>query len=303
MRIKGYLFVLFAATMWGLIGPVAKVAFEAGMPPLETAFWRTSIGWGFFALHAICSRKTRMAYKDLPLVAAFGVAGIAGLFGCYVVAVDHGGAALSAVLLYTAPAWVAVMSRLLFAEALTPMKLTALGMTMLGVAGVCFGPAFAQGEASIHVSAMAVGFGLMSGFSYALYYVFGKHFENRYTTPTLFLYAMPVGAMVVTPFFSFAPHPPAAWFAVVILGLFSTYGAYLIYYMGLKHLEATRAAVVATIEPVVAALLAYSMWNEQLSPIGYVGGALILAGVIVVVLEGEHRLRKTRELVSPHRPR
>ena len=277
MRIKGYLFILAAAIMWGLIGPIAKIAFEAGMPPVETAFWRTTIGWGLFAVHAGLRNALRITPSDLPLVAVFGVAGIAGLFGCYVVAVDYGGAALAAVLLYTAPAWVAIMSRMIFGEALTPMKLAALVLTMTGVAGVCFGPSLMtstmtsgmpSNTTTQHISPIAIGFGLLSGFSYALYYIFGKHFENKYTTPTLFLYAMPVGALVLTPFFNFAPHPPAAWLAVMLLGGVSTYGAYLIYYKGLKHLEATRAAVVATVEPVVAALLAYFMWNEQLSPIG-----------------------------------
>ncbi|MFW5487501.1 MAG: DMT family transporter [Desulfovibrio sp.] len=296
MRLKGYLFVCIAATMWGLIGPVAKIAFAAGMPPLETAFWRTSIGWVFFALHAVCTRKIHVDANDMPWVGAFGVAGIAGLFGCYVVAVDHGGAALAAVLLYTAPAWVAIMSRLFFGEAITPAKLIALVVTMLGVSGVCFGPSLMDpSNETLRISPVAIVFGLLSGFSYALYYIFGKKFEGRYTSPTLFLYAMPVGAFVLAPFFKFASHPPSAWLAVIVLGLFSTYGAYLIYYMGLKHLEATRAAVVATIEPVVAAFLAYFMWNEQLSAVGYLGSILILTGVVITVLEGEHRLLKNRK--------
>jgi EamA-like transporter family. len=61
----------------------------------------------------------------------------------------------------------------------------------------------------------------------------------------------------------------------------STYLAYLTYSVGLRRLEATRAAVVATVEPVVAALVSYLAWGERFGPLGYLGAALILVGVLL----------------------
>jgi drug/metabolite transporter (DMT)-like permease len=49
--------------------------------------------------------------------------------------------------------------------------------------------------------------------------------------------------------------------------------------------EATRAATVATLEPVAAALLAYVAWGEALRGLGYLGAALVLAGVLVVATD------------------
>jgi DME family drug/metabolite transporter len=68
-----------------------------------------------------------------------------------------------------------------------------------------------------------------------------------------------------------------------------TYGAYLLYSFGLTRVEATRAATVATLEPVAAAALAYVVWGEALRGLGYLGAALVLAGVLVVATEREPR--------------
>ncbi len=282
MALSGYLRILCAAAFWGLIGPVARIALAEGMPPLEVAFWRTTFGWLFFALQAVIMRSTRISPRDLPLVGAFGLCGIAGLFGSYVLAVQAGGAALASVLLYTAPAWVAIMSRLLFREAMTPLKILSLALTMGGVALVCMGPGDTLGSGA-GIGPAAVLFGLASGFTYALYYIFGKFYQGRYTTPTLFLWAMPVGALALSPAVTFHAWPIHVWLSVLGLGFCSTWLAYSVYYSGLKRLEATRAAVVATLEPVIAALLAWLMWDERFGPLGYLGSAAILAGVLVTM--------------------
>lgn len=281
--LRGYLFILLAAALWGVIGPISRLAFQEGVAPLEVAFWRATLTWLFFAVHALLTGRVRMAPRDLPMAALFGLTGVTCFYGFYQIAVNGGGAALAAVLLYTAPAWVAVMSRIVFKERMTPIKLTALVLTLLGVAGVSAG-----GDAGAAAAAgpAAVGAGLASGFCYALYYIFGKHFSGRYTSPNLFLYLLPIGALGLLPWVEFSHKTPTAWLALFLLALLSTYGAYYCYYIGIQHLEATRAAITATMEPVVAAVVAFFWWGEFFTPLGYLGGALILASVLLMVLDG-----------------
>jgi DME family drug/metabolite transporter len=297
---SGYLYVLAAASLWGLIGPLSKLSFAAGMDTVEVAFWRTTLAWFFFAGQAVYNRETRIAPRDLPAVAGFGVAGIAGLFGAYVVAVEAGGAALASVLLYTAPAWVALMSWLFLKEPMGGYKIAAVAATILGVAGISLGPGF-SGESAVSVKAVA--FGLLSGITYALYYLFGKYYLGRYRTPTLFLYALPVGSLTLLPFVHFTPPTLAGAVPCLILALLSTYGAYSIYYAGLKRLEATRAAVVATLEPVIAAVLAYGMFGERFSFIGYLGAGLIISSVLLTIWDGaRERLRAPLPRAAASRP-
>jgi DME family drug/metabolite transporter len=267
------------------------------MDTVEVAFWRTTLAWFFFAAQAVASRETRIAGRDLPAVAGFGVVGIAGLFGAYMVAVAAGGAALASVLLYTAPAWVAVMSFFFLKESMGAYKVAAVCATIVGVAGVSLGPGTGGGAA---IDSRAIVFGLLSGVTYALYYIFGKYYLGRYKTPTLFLYALPVGSLALWPFVHFTRPSLAGIAPCLVLAVCSTYGAYSIYYAGLRRLEATRAAVVATLEPVIAAGLAYAMFGERFGLLGYAGAALILGSVLLTIWDGA-RERLRAPLPTPRR--
>jgi DME family drug/metabolite transporter len=286
MVLKGYGLILVAAALWGMIGPLAKWAFQEGIAPMEVAFWRAVLSWGMFGLHAVLERKYTLRRNDVAAVLVFAIFGITLFYGSYQAAVKQGGAALAAVLLYTAPAWVAVMSRFFFKEIITPAKIAALLLTLAGVAGVSWG---AGGAASIQNSFSAVMWGLTAGFCYSLYFIFGKFFSGKYTSPNLFLYMLPIGAMGLWPWVDFAPKSLSAWTALICLALFCTYGAYYVYYIGLKYLEATRAAIVATIEPVIAAIVAYLWWHESFTLIGYAGSSLVLFSVFLIVWDGSRK--------------
>ena len=95
-----------------------------------------------------------------------------------------------------------------------------------------------------------------------------------------------IGALGLFPAVSFVHKTMVAWIALVCLALFSTYGAYYCYYQGLKYLEPTRAAITATIEPVVATIVAHIWWHESFTLVGYAGSALILTAVVLVVRDG-----------------
>jgi DME family drug/metabolite transporter len=275
----GYLYVAIAAVLWGLLGPVTRIALAEGMDAVEVAIWRALLAAGIFAVHAVVIRRVRIDRRDLPSVLAFGVVGVAGLLACYSRAVETGGAALAAILLYTAPVWVAVLSALFLGERMTGRKLLALAVATAGVAGI----AASSGDGGLRLTPAALAWGLASGFAYALYYLFGKRYFDRYSTATLFIYALPVGALAMLPMADFRHKTPAAWGALVFLAVVSTYLAYLFYSAGLRRVEATRASTVATVEPVVAAVAALVMWNERLSPLGYACAAVVLLGVLLMV--------------------
>jgi DME family drug/metabolite transporter len=273
-----------AAVLWGIIGPLSRLAFQEGIAPMEVAFWRAVLTWIFFASHAAVKGETHLEPRDIPMLIFFGISGVSCFYGVYQLAVNKGGAALASVLLYTAPAWVAVMSRFFFKETMTPVKLIALVMTLAGVAGISFGGGDISAGQDLRFNLPAILFGLASGFCYALYYILGKHFSNRYTSPNLFLYILPIGAITLFPWVPFAHKTLTAWTAMGLLAFLSTYGAYFFYYLSLQYLEPTRAAITATLEPVMAAIVAYFWWNEFFSFTGYVGSFLILSSVVLMIV-------------------
>ena len=287
MVFKGYAFIVAAAVLWGMIGPFSRLAFQEGIAPMEVAFWRALLAWILFGGHAIIRREVRLYPKDIPYILVFGVCGVSLFYFAYQLAVKQGGAALAAVLLYTAPAWVIILSRIFLKESITPTKILALVLTLIGISAISMGQDAGQGSSPISVSAIV--FGLTSGFCYSLYYIFGKYFTGRYSSYNLFLYVLPIGALGLLPWVTFTPKTPTCWLALMSLVIISTYGANSCYYLGLKYLDAGRASITATIEPVVAAVVAYFWWSEVITVQSYMGGAVILCAVILMIRSGEKK--------------
>ena len=276
----GVLCIALAAALWGSLGVVSRVILDAGVEPLELSVWRASIAGLLFAAHAVARGRVRVDRRDLPALAAFSVVGVSLFYLSYLFAVQTGGAALAAILLYTAPAWVALASALWLHEPMTVGKLSALGITLVGVAGVALGaPDAGHG---LRVGPAALGWGLLSGLAYASYYLFGKRYFTRYGAPTLFMYVLPFGALLLLPAVHFSPKSAATWGWILFVGVVPTYVALQLYEAGLKRVEATRAVTVATLEPVIAAALAWFVFGEVLRPLGYFGAALVLTGVLLM---------------------
>jgi len=279
----GFLFVLAAAFMWGLIGVFTKYILAEGISSLEIAFWRASIAWVFFLIHATIAKQVRVHRVDLPALLGFGFICVTMFYGAYQLAIRDVGMAMAAVLLYTAPAWVALLSWIVLKEQMTITKATCAGMTIFGVALISLGPKLLSGG-GIDLNMFGLIAGLVSGFTYALYYIFGKKFLYKYATPTIFVYALPFGAALLLPFIDFADKSPQTWMLLAGMALVTSYGAFSVYYAGLKRLDATHASVIATFEPVVAAVVAYFLFDEKFSMFGYMGSSLIIGAVLLVVL-------------------
>ncbi len=283
-KIKGYIYILSAAVLWGLIGPASRFAFDGGASATEIGFYRAVLSWFFFATHAVVTGKTKAQKKDIPLMVFFGITGVSIFYTVFLISVEKGGAAFAAVLLYTAPAWVAIISPLIYKDKLTLKKALAVLLTITGVAGICL-----NGNSGdlygVKFDTIAIITGLLSGLAYSMYYIFGKYFTSKYDSSTLFLYILSVGTLGLLPFVEFTDKSFYTWLALLFIGFFCSYGANSFYYMGLKQLQPTRAVLVATFEPLAAAFFAYLIWNEHFSAVGYGGAFLILTGVVLTIFD------------------
>ncbi|WP_110886413.1 DMT family transporter [Deinococcus yavapaiensis] len=269
------LLIMTAATLWGLLGIFGKFAGSLGLAPLEVAFWRAVLGGAFFAAHAVITRARLPKGKDLLMTVLFGLSGVSVFYGAYQLAVREGGASLASVLLYTAPAFVAVIGWRLFEERLGRAELLTMFVTIAGVALISVG-----GGTGVRVTGPALMFGLLSALTYALYYPYGKVYFARYGAPALLALALPIGALGLAPFTTFAEKSFAAWSLLLAMAFFSTYLAYFVYSLGLRHLPTTRASVIAALEPVVAAVLAAALFAERLSPLALLGAALVIGSAL-----------------------
>ncbi|QJR34516.1 DMT family transporter [Gemmatimonas groenlandica] len=289
----GTIAILLAVLCWGLLGVMSRVAMADGSPPLTVAFWRAAIAAVLFTVHAAFTRAEPMHSADRPAAVFLGVAGVAVLYYSYLNAIEQGGVALSSILMYSAPIWVAIGGRIFFHERVSARAAAALSLTLVGVAIV----ALASGTGEVRWSPGAVGWGLLSGAMYALYFLVGRRLFSRNASSRVMAWALGVGAATMLPFVQFQSLSRSAWGGVAFLAVVCTYAAYLAYAEGVKRLPSARAATIATLEPVIAVVAAYVVWGERLSPLGLAGAALVIAGVLLSAA-GESR----RGAASPRQP-
>jgi drug/metabolite transporter (DMT)-like permease len=269
--------VLVAAVLWGALGVLGKAAQAEGVAPLEIAFWRALGGGLLFTMHALVVRASWPRGRARSGTIAFGVVGVSVFYGSYQLAVRAGGASLAAVLLYTAPAFVAVMAWWRFGERPGAREWIAVATTIAGVALVSL-----SGGGSVEAGARAIGWGLVAGATYALYYIWGKYVFASHTPAALYAVAMPVGALGLLPFVSFGARTQWAWLLLATIAVASTYLAYLAYAEGLKRLPATKASVIASVEPLVAAGLAALWFGVRLGSMAWIGAGLVVGAALAL---------------------
>jgi DME family drug/metabolite transporter len=127
--------------------------------------------------------------------------------------------------------------------------------------------------------------GLGAGLTYALYSVFNKIGLRRHDGWTVLAYGLLAGSVFLAPLQSpqwlvTALRQPGAVVWLLMLALGPTLGAGLSFNAGLRYVPVSSASIVATLEPVIASLLAFTFLHERLDPAQLVGGGLILAAVI-----------------------
>jgi DME family drug/metabolite transporter len=280
---RGYLLVLLAAALWATLGVVYTVLAETyGLPPLVVAAFRAGLGGLLLLLGLLLLRPSWLRVnRQAALVAVlYGVFGIALFYAVYINAILTAGVAVAAVLLYTAPAWVAVIAWRFLGEQLTRTHLIALGLTLIGSALI----AQVYQPELLRVNGWGILWGLLSGLTYGLWSVFNK-VGVRHTSPwTLQCYGMLAGAAVLLLIQPLSPlqgalQAPGAIFWLLVLALGPTVGASVAYAAGVMTVPVSVASLVATLEPVLAALLARVVLGETLAVGQMAGGALILAAV------------------------
>ncbi len=284
MQQRGGLFVLAAALRWSSLGVAGRFAFRAGVVPLEAGFYRAAIS--FICLLVLLVATNRRALRirpgDLGLFAAFGLIGVAAFFVIYMTAINTTTVATAAILLYTAPAFVIVLSSLLFGETLTTPKAIAVAWAFTG----CLLVGRGYDLSSLRLNLPGVLAGLASGLAYALYTIFGKTSLRRYTPLTTLTYTLGFGTIFlgtlalatgVIP----RAHPSSGWIALVYLALVTTRLAQALYLAGLRYIDAGPASLLATVEPVTAAMLGYIVLGERLEGLQIAGGVLVVGAVML----------------------
>ena len=293
----GALMVVGAAALWDSLGLFGRLAFDHGAAPLEVGSVRAALAFlGILPLALLRPARLRLHTAHLPLVLGYGAIGVGFFYYVYLVAVERLPLAVAAALLYTAPAFVLALSWALRWEPVRIRRLVPLTLTLAGAflvtgafrvltRGPADGGLAAGGLATGQLAAGGIAAGVVSGVAYALYTVLGKRIREHYDVFTTIFYAYGVGALVLAvvapPWRVLADYPDAAPI-LLLMGLGPTLLAALLFYGGIRHIDASAASMLATIEPVVAALIGLAWLGEGLAWTTAVGTALIVAAAAML---------------------
>ena len=285
MKNKALISVLAAGAFWGTMGFFARSLYAAGFGPLEVAQTRITTGLVFVGLYILLFNRSlfRVKLRDIWCFLGTGIVSLLLFSTCYFSALNYTSLAVAAILLYTAPFFVMLLSLILFKERMNGKKIFALLLAFTGcvlVSGVGGDTAF---------SWKGILLGLGSGFFYALYSIFGRYAINRgYGAWTMTFYTFlfcSIGCAFLSDWQvigSVMAASSANVFWVLGLGFVTAFLPYVLYSLGLEHMESSKASILASVEPVVSALFGVFVFHETLSLWGILGITMVLGAIIVL---------------------
>ncbi len=289
--------VVLAALCFGTLGPLSRFAESAGVDALTLVTWRAGLGAAvmtlFVAARAAAGVARPVRFGALPLRdrAFIGAAAVANTVLNFSVFVAFGriSIALALLVFYLYPAIVAVVSVAWFGERLDRVRWSALALSLIGLVLVLLGDPTGIGR----LDALGIGLALVGALAQVFYVLAARYGFARVPAPqaaamtmggalALYLGIAAVGGGFVA--LGDPAGSPAALWPVLVAGVVGAGVPTVSYITGIRRLGPSRAAILATLEPVVGVALAAWLLNEQPAPVQVAGGALILVAAVVLQL-------------------
>ena len=299
----GAVMYLVAAFLFALNGSVAKAQIEAGLSPAEVTEVRT-IGCALILLIYILivnpgSLKVRRT--EIPFLLLFGVLAYALTPFLFFLSVELLPVAIAALLAFLAPVLVALWLRYVKHEAVGRSIWLSLVLVVGGLILV------SQVWSGMTLNPLGVFFGLLTAAALAAYLLLGEAGARRRDVMSLAFWGFAIATItwsILAPWWNFpwnllttttslfdgAVTGIPVWSLVIVMIAISVI-PFVLVLMSLQRIGAQRGGILGTTEPLWAALLAFILLGEVLSPIQGLGGLVVLAGVIVAEFASQRALR------------
>ena len=293
--VLGYAMVMTAATLWAVNGAVSKVILTSGLSSLRLAEVRSAGAFVLLALTlaVVRPRSLSLSRRELPLLVVFGAGGLALVQLFYFLAIHRLAIGIALLIEYLAPVLVALWARFVMHQPVRRRIWLALALAVAGLALVV------EIWSGLSLDAAGVAAALAGAATYAVYLLLAEHGVAGRDPVSLVCFGFLFAALawsIVQPWWSFPHgivgsdislhgrlagwHVPVwslmAW--MIVLGTIVPFGLLV---GSLRHIPATRAAIVAMLEPVVATVVAYAWLEESLTTVQIAGAVVVLAAIFL----------------------
>lgn len=278
------LLIIMAGIVWGLMGIFVNEMDKFGFTSTQTASIRVTVAaiTLFLMLFITDKDKLKIRLKDLYIFMLLGFVCIFGMSLLYFYSIANTSLSVAAILLYTSPIWVIIISALFLHEKITWQKILAVALAFVGCAFVS-----GIGDAkSIKLVFFLTGLG--SGLAYGLYSIFGTVALRKYHPYTVTAYSF-LFAAIAAWFFSSPievgeialayPNKPVIIIMMLATGIVTAVLPFMLYTAGLKYTPPGKAAIMASVEPLMATIIGFFVYGQPASILGIM---LIMLAILVV---------------------
>jgi drug/metabolite transporter (DMT)-like permease len=310
------LFIAAATFLWGVSASLGRAVFTGKLPlpgeashpidPLILSQTRTS-----FALLVLLPllvgrrgwQRLKLPTSDLIQCLILGMLGVAASNYFYFVAIQKTSVAIAIVLQYTAPVWVLLY---VVARGQQKLSLQKVAAVLVAVAGIflAIGMIGGKSAAPLRLDSYGLIAAVLASFSFAFYNVGGHSILARHDRWRVLVWTLTSAAvfwLIVNPPWKVvaAHYTPAQWAFLFVFSMISVLGSFSLYFLGLQHLEPTRAIIASCLEPVFSILLAAVLLGEVVRPIQTLGIVLVLSAIVIVQLPGREAAERDAVVVDP----
>lgn len=294
---RGYLLYLMAATLFALNGTVSKSILQTGIDPARLSQLRVTSAFLILVAVVALTRPAslRLRRREIPVLLAFGILGIAMTQYLYFVAIARLPVGVALLIEFTAPIMVALWFRFGMHERVNRTVWVGLALALAGLALV------GQVWQGFNLDGVGVLAAFGAAAALALYYLLGDR-QVRQAEPrdpvSLTMWGFGAAALfwaVAQPWWAFpwsalmgSGYPLGAegsaipiWLLCSSMIIFGTVVPFWLVLLSLQHIRASQASVIGMTEPLLASLIAWVALNEVLTPVQLLGAVTVLAGVLL----------------------
>ena len=290
MKWKAHLALLSVALIYGANYTIAKNVLDQDyLKPNGFILLRVISGFVLFTILHVLFIKEKVDRKDFGLLAICGLFGIAINQLFFFKGLGATSPVHASLIMVVTPIIVLIVSSIYLTERIRWWKVLGILVGMMGAMLLITKGSSGNNSMSSSLGDLYI---LINATSYALYLVFAKNLMKKYHPFTVMKWVFTFGLIVVIPFgigdlseVVWSSFPTDIWIAVIYVLVFTTFFAYLLNAYALSTVNPTTASAYIYMQPLIASTIAVLWYNDQLSSVKVLSGALIFIGVYLISLQ------------------
>ena len=285
-ELKFVLMMIVAVVSWAFAFPFIKIGLKE-LTFINLTIMRFFIVCCVFSLILILQKKrfSKLQKKDIIPIFIIGFLGVM----VYHIGLNYGEQYVSpgaaSLIIATIPIQIVILAFIFLKEKIGLIKIIGIIIALCGVLIISlWGKKDASLEIEYLYGIIAIIIAAVMG---AIYTIFGKKLLDRYSGLSLTVYAILLGSIGLVPFINSSLFEQVlqmslhGWFAVLFLGIVSTVVGYVIWYVALRIKTASEISVYLYAVPVLSTIFSYFIFNDEITFMFVIGGALVIVGLII----------------------